>query len=113
MSSKPCCGFCKHSVWFEDRSVGIWGYNECNCPDIDTETWEAIDNKVQQEHYHYADEMEQHMAKICGHYAPKMAERCAVCKKEMNIPLHRVTHWACGLWDNVPVCSVACKRNMK
>lgn len=72
--------------------------SECQNGNVD---WDKIEESEQEHDY-----IEDKLPLYCGHYEPKMVEKCIECDKVMNIPEHDVEYFCEG--DN-PACSKECQ----
>lgn len=70
---------------------------------------EDVDNKLFEENDYNEDDLPE----LCGHFNPRMIEKCYCCSKEMNVPEWSWKIWAGTLYDCVPVCSEECKHNVE
>ena len=102
----PRCDMCAYGVYFEDWSVGISGYYECDAPDVSPDEFERIDGAVFEEGMDY----ETAVSKYCTHYKPITVDKCSWCGKTMGIPLHDVKYHAVYYWgEDEPACSQECE----
>jgi hypothetical protein len=67
-------------------------YTECQNENVSEEIFEEVE----------FDEFK--LPLICGHYEPKIVEKCGHCNKEINMPEHDVEYYV----EETPVCGKDC-----
>jgi hypothetical protein len=93
------CYFCKHGKFHQGDAGSYWqppepSYTECQNDNVNEELFEQVDFD------------EEKLPIQCGHYDPRMVEKCGCCDREMNIPEHDVKFFFEG---DTPVCSKKCQ----
>ena len=91
---RKTCAYCIHGSWFEDRSVGIFGYYECDNPDI-PEDFEG-------------DLPSENKDEDCEFFSPLLIKQCGNCGREMDVPDWLWTIWHPGEFGQLPCCCHKC-----
>jgi hypothetical protein len=100
MTCKKSCYFCKHGVFNRGFAGTYWeppepSYTECNNGAID---FLALDKIMD------IDD-EEALPLVCGHYEPRIVEKCGECRKEINVPEDEIEFYV----EETPVCSKECR----
>ena len=94
------CFFCKHG----ERNPGFPGtYWEPPEPSFTDCTNKEVDFNKLDEIIDIDDE--EKLPEFCGHFEPRMVEKCGFCHTKLNIPEHDVIYYV----EETPVCSKDCQ----
>jgi hypothetical protein len=102
-TKKPTCFDCVHAL-ISPGTVGDY-YNPPEPPMAECQN-EEVDEKLLEEN----EWDEKVMPSLCGHFKPRLIDKCHNCKKEINAPEWSWKLWANTIWDYMPVCSEECKK---
>ena len=101
---KPRCDYCKFGSYFEDMSVGIFGYYECGADQIEDEFEVIIEDAMAG-----GMDYETAIGMYCTYYEPIIVDICGYCHGKMGIPVHDVKYWGVNMYYEYPVCSKECE----
>jgi hypothetical protein len=108
--TKPSCFYCTHAI-LDPGYSGSW--DEPPSPPMaecqnDKVSEDLLDSGVPEGEGFDKFQYEEYYASKCGHFNPRLIEKCMKCDEAIDKPEYSWTLWA-GCWEMEPVCSEECK----